>query len=61
MVTDFPVIRYAMNGSDNQFPSLSWIPHAFRNIVARFVEGGDWLREKIHQSRYAHIPVGNLE
>lgn len=24
------------------------------------MEGRDWLREKVYQSRYAHIPVGNI-
>ena len=48
MVTDFPVIRYPIVAGDNKFPSLTWITFAFKNIIMRFMEGEDWLKEKVN-------------
>jgi len=60
MVTDFPVIRYPLVPADNKFPSLTWITYAFKNIVLRFMEAEDWLKDRVCQSRYAYVPVGNI-
>lgn len=61
MVTDFPVIRYPLDSQDNTVMSVGWASSAFQTIISKFVEGDQWLKERINYSRYSYIPVGNLE
>jgi hypothetical protein len=39
MVTDFPVVRYPINAYYSKFPSIAWIPWAFKNISSSFLTG----------------------
>lgn len=59
MASEFPVIRYPLEPCDLKFPSLQWIQFAFRNISLRFLEGKDWLKQKVDLSRYSCIALGN--
>ena len=59
MASEFPVIRYPVEPSDLKFPPLQWIQFAFRNMTLRFLEGKDWLKQKVDLSRYSCIALGN--
>jgi DNA polymerase epsilon subunit 1 len=61
MVTDFPVIRYPLDHQDSTIMSVGWASSTFSNIVSKFLQGDQWLKERINYSRYSYIPLGNLE
>lgn len=43
MAFDFPVINVPVVASDNKFPALGWLIYAFKNMIERFTELGNWL------------------
>lgn len=47
--------------SDNEFAPLTWIKDSCSNMISRFIDMPEWVRERINFSRYSYIPVGNLE
>lgn len=61
MVESFPVIRVPVLKVDIKLPALAWVQFAFKNGVARLAEIGDWLQHRITLSRYALVPLGNLD
>ena len=60
MVKEFPIICVDVDPSDNKFAALGWQQQAFRQMVQRFTEIGQWLLNRITLARYSLLPICNL-
>ncbi|KAJ3022675.1 UNVERIFIED_CONTAM: DNA polymerase epsilon catalytic subunit [Siphonaria sp. JEL0065] len=58
---DFPIICIQSHKKDNTFPALGWQTQASRRMMAHFLNLNSFLHERIELSRYADIPIGNIE
>ncbi|KAI9339371.1 hypothetical protein BDR26DRAFT_919110 [Obelidium mucronatum] len=58
---DFPIICIQSHKKDNSFPALGWQTQATRRMMAHFLNINSFLHERIELSRYADIPIGNIE
>ena len=61
LVNEFPYIKCPQVDSDNEYPALDWVRFACKNMTLRMGEMGPYLKDKVNYSRYAYVPVCNLE
>eukprot|EP00731_Ephydatia_muelleri_P013509 Em0007g819a len=57
---DFPSVFIPSLDSDNSFPALDWQRVASKKMVQQFLNLQAWVHNQLEQSRYAHVPLGNL-
>ncbi|XP_010496915.2 PREDICTED: DNA polymerase epsilon catalytic subunit A [Camelina sativa] len=57
---DFPCVRIPFNGDDNSYQPVSWQRPAAKIAMFRCAAAFQWLDQRIAQSRYAHVPLGNF-
>ncbi|KAF9436997.1 DNA polymerase epsilon catalytic subunit [Entomortierella beljakovae] len=58
---DFPLISMPCSKSAKPFQALAWQSNATKRMLAQFLTVGGWITEQIALSRYANIPVCNIE
>ncbi|KAL3518505.1 hypothetical protein ACH5RR_021094 [Cinchona calisaya] len=58
---DFPCVNIPSNARDSQYQALGWQIVAAKIGMHRCAASSQWLNERITLSRYAHVPLGNLE
>ncbi|KMT05520.1 hypothetical protein BVRB_7g176430 [Beta vulgaris subsp. vulgaris] len=60
-LNDLPCVSIPANARDCHYPALGWQTVAAKVAVQRCAASSQWLNERISLSRYAHVPLGNLE
>ncbi|KAK2968076.1 hypothetical protein RJ640_000491, partial [Escallonia rubra] len=58
---DFPCVCIPSNARDSQYQALGWQIVAAKVGMQRCAASSQWLNERILLSRYAHVPLGNIE
>ena len=61
LANEYPVMKFGIIQSDNDYPALHWIQNACKNMTLRFTEVGDWVDNRVCYARYSFMPVCNLE
>lgn len=61
LMSDFPVVCYPIESVDRVYSPLTWMQDFFRSIVDCLINGDQWLQDRVHQSRYAVTPLGNIQ
>ncbi|WCJ41776.1 DNA polymerase epsilon catalytic subunit A [Euphorbia peplus] len=58
---NFPCVNIPSNARDSQYQVLGWQQVAAKIGMQRSAASAQWLNERISLSRYAHVPLGNIE
>ncbi|KAK3041245.1 hypothetical protein RJ639_001528, partial [Escallonia herrerae] len=58
---EFPCVCIPSNARDSQYQALGWQIVAAKVGMQRCAASSQWLNERISLSRYAHVPLGNIE
>ncbi|KAF9330439.1 DNA polymerase epsilon catalytic subunit [Podila minutissima] len=61
ILADFPLISMPCSKSSKPFQALAWQTNATKRMLAQFLTVGGWITEQIAMSRYADVPLGNIE
>ncbi|KAJ3352743.1 DNA polymerase epsilon catalytic subunit [Entophlyctis luteolus] len=61
LVDDFPRVSVPSHKKDSAFPPLSWQTQAAKRMMSHFLNLNSFLHERIELSRFADIPIGNIE
>ncbi|KNA12254.1 hypothetical protein SOVF_127620 [Spinacia oleracea] len=60
-LNDLPCVSIPANARDSHYPAVGWQTVAAKIALQRCASSTQWLNERISLSRYAHVPLGNLE
>ncbi|XP_074301915.1 DNA polymerase epsilon catalytic subunit A-like [Silene latifolia] len=61
VLNDLPCVSIPANARDSQYPAIGWQTVAAKIALQRCAASSQWLHERISLSRYAHVPLGNLD
>ncbi|XP_057534123.1 DNA polymerase epsilon catalytic subunit A-like [Amaranthus tricolor] len=61
VLNELPCVSIPANTRDSQYPAVGWQTVAAKIALQRCAASSQWLNERISLSRYAHVPLGNLE
>ncbi|XP_022098482.1 DNA polymerase epsilon catalytic subunit A-like [Acanthaster planci] len=60
MLDDFPLVRLHVNDGENLYSVLDWQRQGSRRLLQHYLNVDYLLLSYLEQSRYFHVPVGNL-
>ena len=58
---DTPVLSVPNHKNDDAFPALGWQTYSLRRMVAHYFNLNEFLVDRIELSRYADVPICNIE
>ncbi|KIW66546.1 DNA polymerase epsilon catalytic subunit A [Phialophora macrospora] len=58
---DFPILYLPAEQADVDLPTLGWQGHAFKQVIAHYLNVSGWLTHLIELARYGDVPLCNLE
>ena len=58
---DMPTVCMPANLNDNEYPPLGWETPTVRKMIRRFLVVDEWWHYQVELSRFAHVPIGNIE
>ncbi|GAV76364.1 LOW QUALITY PROTEIN: DNA_pol_B domain-containing protein/DNA_pol_B_exo1 domain-containing protein/DUF1744 domain-containing protein [Cephalotus follicularis] len=61
VLEDFPCVTIPSNARDSNYQAVGWQQQATKIGMQRSAVSSQWLNERITLSRYAHVPLGNIE
>ncbi|XP_071723103.1 DNA polymerase epsilon catalytic subunit A-like isoform X1 [Rutidosis leptorrhynchoides] len=61
LLNDFPCVNIPSNARDGHYQAVGWQQQASKIGMQRSAVSQQWLNERISLSRYAHVPLGNIE
>jgi DNA polymerase epsilon subunit 1 len=60
-IREFPNLPVPYSKVDSQFPALGWQLYATRRMIGQFFNLEGFLKDRIELSRYADVPICNIE
>ncbi|KAM7276901.1 hypothetical protein ACFE04_018767 [Oxalis oulophora] len=61
LLNEFPCVNIPSNANDSNYQAVGWQQQASKIGMQRSAVSLQWLNERISLSRYAHVPLGNIE
>ena len=61
ILQEFPIAAMPPNSTDDKYPApIYWQNFVAERLVQRYRHFNDWLEDRLHSARFAHVPVANL-